>query len=114
MPSFQDFGLSRTTLDALAAKNITEPTPIQAEAIPLLLGGTHDVLGQARTGTGKTAAFGIPVIELIRPGGRAPQALVLTPTRELCLQVAAELGSLAGTRRLRIAAVYGGASIEIQ
>ena len=78
MPSFQDFGLSRTTLDALAAKNITEPTPIQAEAIPLLLGGTHDVLGQARTGTGKTAAFGIPVIELIRPGGRAPQALVLT------------------------------------
>jgi len=114
MPSFQDFGLSQTTLEALAAKNITEPTPIQAEAIPLLLNGTNDVLGQARTGTGKTAAFGIPIIERIHPGGRAPQAIVLTPTRELCMQVAAEIKSLAGTRRLFVAAVYGGASIEVQ
>ena len=111
---FSSFGLSRTTLDALAAKNITTPTPIQAAAIPLLMTGEKDVIGQARTGTGKTAAFGIPIIECIKPGGRSPQALILTPTRELCMQVAAEIKSLAGDRRLFVAAVYGGASIEVQ
>ena len=114
MQSFSDFGLSRTTLDALTAKNISVPTPIQAAAIPLLMSGECDVLGQARTGTGKTAAFGIPIIECIRPGSKSPQALILTPTRELCMQVAAEIKSLAGERRLFVAAVYGGASIEVQ
>ncbi len=114
MQKFSDFGLSRTTLDALAAKNISIPTPIQAAAIPLLMSGECDVLGQARTGTGKTAAFGIPIIECIRPGSKSPQALILTPTRELCMQVAAEIKSLAGERKLFVAAVYGGASIEVQ
>ncbi len=114
MQNFSDFGLSRTTLDALAAKNISVPTPIQAAAIPLLMSGECDVLGQARTGTGKTAAFGIPIIECIRPGSKSPQALILTPTRELCMQVAAEIKSLAGERKLFVAAVYGGASIEVQ
>ncbi len=111
---FSGFGLSRSTLDALAAKNITTPTPIQAAAIPLLMSGDRDVLGQARTGTGKTAAFGIPIIECIKGGGKAPKALILTPTRELCMQVAAEIKSLAGDRKLFVAAVYGGASIEVQ
>ncbi len=111
---FSGFGLSRSTLDALAAKNITKPTPIQAAAIPLLMSGDRDVLGQARTGTGKTAAFGIPIIECIKTGGKSPKALILTPTRELCMQVAAEIKSLAGDRRLFVAAVYGGASIEVQ
>ncbi len=114
--TFADFGLSRTTLDALAEKGITTPTPIQAAAIPLLLSGESDVLGQARTGTGKTAAFGIPIIECLEDGygPRQPRAIILTPTRELCMQVATEIKSLCGTKHLFVASVYGGASIELQ
>ena len=114
MADFSDFKLSPSTMEALALKSITVPTPIQAAAIPLLLEGVHDVLGQARTGTGKTAAFGIPIIERITPGLKYPRALVLTPTRELCMQVAAEIQSLSSDPALVVAGVYGGAAIENQ
>ena len=112
--NFSDFILSQTTLDALAAKGIIEPTPIQEAAIPVLMNENGSVLGQARTGTGKTAAFGIPIIEKVETGSKYPQALILTPTRELCLQVADEIKSLCGTKKINIVTVYGGASIEMQ
>lgn len=114
MADFSQFGLSPSTLEALNLKSITVPTPIQEEAIPLLLEGVHDVLAQARTGTGKTAAFGIPIIERITPGLKYPRALVLTPTRELCMQVAAEMQSLSCDPDLVVVSVYGGAAIESQ
>ena len=89
------------------------PTPIQEQAIPVFLNGS-DLAGQALTGTGKTAAFGIPLAELIDPSGESVEAIVLVPTRELAVQVAGEL-SLIGTHRgLRVAALYGGQSIQLQ
>ena len=91
----------------------TSPTPIQEQAIPLLRAG-HDVLGQAQTGTGKTAGFGIPLIEGIDPQQRAVQAIVLVPTRELCLQVADELARLGRYGGVRVLAVYGGVGMGRQ
>jgi len=110
---FQALGLSKTTLEAVAKKGFTEPSPIQAATIPLLLSGETDVIGQAQTGTGKTAAFGLPIIELLEPK-RHVQALILAPTRELALQVSEEINSLKGDKDLRITAIYGGASMERQ
>jgi len=93
--------------------NITEPTPIQAAAIPALL-AKRDVIGQARTGSGKTLAFGIPAIEGIDPRSRAVQVLVLTPTRELAVQVAGVLEELAARRGIAIAQVFGGRPMGAQ
>ena len=90
-----------------------EPTPVQCEAIPLLLQG-RDVIAQALTGTGKTAAFGIPIIEHIEERERLPQAIVLAPTRELAVQVAEEINRLARYRRLSILPIYGGQSYDRQ
>ena len=112
---FRELGISEHILKALAAKGFVEPSPIQKQTIPLLLAGEKDVIGQAQTGTGKTAAFGIPILESIRPDeGKNPRALILTPTRELCIQVADELNSIEGDNGLKIAPFYGGQYIGIQ
>ena len=114
LENFRSLGLSEITLDALRAKGFEEPSPIQAKTIPLLISGEKDLIGQAQTGTGKTAAFGLPVLEVIHGGSLQPQALILSPTRELCLQIAEELNSLKGTRNISIIPLYGGQPIEIQ
>ncbi len=101
------------TVASLAEKGITHPFRIQQLSLPLALDG-HDVIGQAKTGTGKTLAFGIPLLERLDPEATAPQALVIVPTRELCMQVAediAEAGKIAGARVL---AIYGGKAYEPQ
>lgn len=111
---FRQLGLSEQSISALQAKGFEEPTEIQRQCIPILLKEHSDVIGQAMTGTGKTAAFGLPILEMIDPSVREVQALVLTPTRELCMQVSDEIISLAGKRRISIAPIYGGASMELQ
>ena len=112
---FRELGISEHILRALAAKGFIEPSPIQKQTIPLLLTGEKDVIGQAQTGTGKTAAFGIPILESVIAGeSRNPRALILTPTRELCIQVAEELNSIEGESHLKIAPFYGGQYFGIQ
>ena len=107
MPSFNDFSLLPTTYAALANMEITEPTPIQVEAIPALQAG-NDFIGQSITGSGKTLAYGIPLVERVSRDKRVVQALVLVPTRELAIQVNAVLSQLASNRRLTIALLVGG------
>src|SRR5437870_9848276 len=107
MPSFNDFHLQPATRAVLANMEITEPTPIQIEAIPALLAG-NDVVGQSATGSGKTLAYGIPLVERLARDKRVVQALVLVPTRELAIQVNAVLGQLATSRRLSTALLVGG------
>jgi ATP-dependent RNA helicase DeaD len=102
--------LRPATRAAVAAMGITEPTPIQAQAIPVMLSG-RDVVGQARTGSGKTLAFGLPIVERCDPSARGVQALVLVPTRELALQVGEVIGRLAAARGLRLTLLYGGRSL---
>jgi len=114
MEGFKALGLSEETLAALEKKGFEKPSPIQELTIPLLLNGDKDVVGQAQTGSGKTAAFGIPVIEKFDSNIRGVQALILTPTRELALQVTEEMLSYKGTRRIWITTVYGGAPIGRQ
>ena len=112
--SFEKLGLSETTLKALKKKGFEEPTGIQKKIIPLLLKGDKDIIGQAQTGTGKTAAFGLPILEKIQPGGKDIKAIILTPTRELAIQVSEELNSLKGDRGIKIIPVYGGQAISQQ
>ena len=116
--TFETLGLSPSMLSALAKKGFEEPTPIQALAIPRLLKQGPAIAARARTGTGKTAAFGIPLIERLSDlpleGKPKVQALVLVPTRELALQVTEEISSLRYSNRPRLACVYGGASIGEQ
>ncbi|GAB6935671.1 DEAD/DEAH box helicase [Calditerricola yamamurae] len=113
MADFAQFGISKAILDALADMGFEEPSPIQAACIPLVLDG-RDVIGQAQTGTGKTAAFGIPIVERVTPVPRV-QAIVLAPTRELAIQVAEEIGKIAKYKRgVRALPIYGGQSIEHQ
>ncbi|MEF2229858.1 MAG: DEAD/DEAH box helicase [Pseudodesulfovibrio sp.] len=114
MKTFQELGLSEPTLAALASKGFENPTPIQERTIPLLLAGNIDIVGQAQTGTGKTAAFGLPIIEVAEEQAGRVQALVLTPTRELAIQVAEEINSIKGEKRLRVLPVYGGQAIHMQ
>ncbi len=112
--TFEELGLSSATLKALTEMGFTQPSPIQAQAIPELLLG-KDVIGQAQTGTGKTAAFGIPLAEGIDVSNKAIQALVLCPTRELAVQVNNELKKLLQFHtKLNTLAVYGGESIDKQ
>ena len=113
MQSFEELGLSEDTLKALKKKGFEEPTPIQIKTIPALLHGDKDIVGQAQTGTGKTAAFGLPMIELLEKT-KTVQAIVLTPTRELAVQVAEEINSLRGKKKLSIIPIYGGQSIDMQ
>ncbi len=114
MEDFRSLGISETVLAALEEKGFTTPTPIQALTIPLLLNGDTDLVAQAQTGTGKTAAFGIPVLDRAEERAGYVQAIILTPTRELCMQVASEIDSLKGKKRLSIVTVYGGQSISLQ
>jgi ATP-dependent RNA helicase DeaD len=111
--SFQDLGLSRLTLEALHDVGYESPSPIQEQGIPPLLEG-RDVIGQAQTGTGKTAAFGLPIMEYVDPGLAEVQALVLTPTRELCIQVTQALRAYGHRKRVDVVAVFGGAPIRTQ
>ncbi len=112
--TFEDLGLSEDILEGLTKKGFKVPTPVQAQTIPLLLSGEKDIIGQAQTGTGKTAAFGLPILEQITPGLRKVQAIVVAPTRELASQVAAELESLKAKRDIRILPVYGGQGMDTQ
>ncbi len=114
MEGFRALGLSEEILIALEKKGFEQPTPIQEQTIPLLLKGNNDIVGQAQTGTGKTAAFGLPIIERFDPTQKSVQALILTPTRELALQVAEEIRAYKGSKRIWITTVYGGAPIGRQ
>lgn len=110
---FKDLGLSSELLEAIEDMGFEEPSPIQLLAIPVLLAGS-DAIGQAQTGTGKTAAFGLPVLEKVNSSPRT-QALILCPTRELAIQVAEEIGKLAAHKTgITILPIYGGQSIERQ
>ena len=113
MASFSDLGLSPDLLRTLGELGYDEPTPIQAQAIPELLAG-HDVIGQAQTGTGKTAAFGLPLLEYLDPESEDTQALVMTPTRELCIQVTQALRAYAEHLSIEVLAVFGGQAVATQ
>src|SRR5579863_7570977 len=93
MTTFEELGLDARLVQATDALGFENPTPIQEQAIPVLLQGTKDLVGLAQTGTGKTAAFGLPILQLIDPNQRFPQALVVCPTRELCLQIVNDIES---------------------
>uniref|UniRef100_UPI0040560470 DEAD/DEAH box helicase n=1 Tax=Candidatus Electronema sp. TaxID=2698783 RepID=UPI0040560470 len=115
MSTFADLGISSEIISALTDLGFTEPTPIQEQAIPLILKNHADIVSLAQTGTGKTAAFGLPLIQLLDPASRRTQGLVLCPTRELCMQVSRDLESFARhINGINIVAIYGGASIEQQ
>ena len=111
---FKDLGLSETSLKAINRKGFEEATEIQAMTIPVMLEGKANIIAQAQTGTGKTAAFGLPLIEMIDPRLKSVQALILAPTRELAIQVSEEINSLKGEKRLVIVPIYGGQSIDQQ
>ena len=113
MTTFAELGLSEPLLEALGHLGYQEPTPIQEQTIPLLLEG-RDVIGQAQTGTGKTAAFGLPMLEYVDPEDTEVQALVLTPTRELCIQVTQALRAYGEKRGVSVVAIFGGAPIREQ
>ena len=122
-PTFADFGVHPDIVDALAAHGIVHPFPIQAMTLPVALGG-HDIIGQAKTGTGKTLGFGVPILQRVispvdegfdamaRPG--KPQALAVAPTRELAVQVATDLERAGARRGIRVLTVYGGRAYEPQ
>ncbi len=115
MLEFQALGLQKPTLKAIAELGFETPTPIQAQAIPVMLGGNQDVVALAQTGTGKTAAFGLPLVDLLNFEERHTQALILAPTRELCMQITRDLvnySKYAGGAN--VVAIYGGASIDGQ
>ncbi len=115
MKNFQALGLSAGLAEAVQIIGFETPTPIQEKAIPLLLTGTRDFIGLAQTGTGKTAAFGLPLLELVDENSSATQALVLAPTRELGLQIVSDLENFSENfKKLNIVAIYGGASISEQ
>jgi len=113
--TFRELGLSEEILQAIERKGFEEPSPIQALTIPILLKGDKNIIGQAQTGTGKTAAFGLPILDtLTKSKDNKVQALILAPTRELAVQVSDELISLKGEKRLSIAAIYGGQAMGEQ
>jgi ATP-dependent RNA helicase DeaD len=112
-PQFKDLGLSPAIQQTLDELGYDEPTAIQAQAIPELLSG-HDVIGQAQTGTGKTAAFGLPLLQYLEPDNPEVQAIVMTPTRELCIQVTQALRAYAEHLDINIVAIFGGAPIRSQ
>jgi ATP-dependent RNA helicase DeaD len=112
---FSKLGISDDVVNAVAALGFENPTPIQEQAIPVLLEGSNDFVGLAQTGTGKTAAFGLPLLELIDFKSNKPQALILCPTRELCLQIANDIKNFSKNKaNASVVAVYGGANIMQQ
>lgn len=115
MMNFELLGLSKPVLRAIAELGFETPTPIQEQAIPVMLGGNQDVVALAQTGTGKTAAFGLPLIDLLDFNQRHTQALILAPTRELCMQITRDLQNFSKhVGGAHVVAIYGGASIEGQ
>ena len=115
LSTFSDLGLSAPLLDAITSLGFETPTEIQEKAIPHLLGGDADFIGLAQTGTGKTAAFGLPLLDLLDPESDFTQAIVLAPTRELGQQIAEQLALFSKKQKgIRTLAVYGGANIAMQ
>ncbi len=115
MKTFEELGVSEEIRKAIEELGFENPMPVQEEVIPYLLGNRNDVIALAQTGTGKTAAFGIPILQKIDPKSRDTQALVLSPTRELCLQIADDLRDFSKYMKgINVVAVYGGTSIENQ
>jgi len=114
LKTFSEFGFSAEVLKSLEEMGIQSPTPIQAEALPLLMGEPTDFLGLAATGTGKTAAFSLPLIEKLEPSARGVQALILCPTRELALQVSGQVELMGKYKGIRTVAIYGGAGYSDQ
>jgi superfamily II DNA/RNA helicase len=113
LTTFRELGVIPEIADALESEGIVESFPIQTLALPIALSG-HDIIGQARTGTGKTFAFGIPLLQRIEHGGKAPKALVVVPTRELAIQVTDDLRVAGGKLGSRVLSVYGGRAYEPQ
>jgi len=113
--TFTEIGISDSLVKAVTELGYTHATEIQERSIPVLISGTKDFIGLAQTGTGKTAAFGLPLLQLIKTADRFPQALVVCPTRELCMQIVNEMNlfkkHISG---LQVLAVYGGTSISMQ
>src|SRR5688572_18140225 len=115
MMTFEGLGLDAKLVQATDALGFTHPTPIQEQAIPVLLSGTKDLVGLAQTGTGKTAAFGLPLLHLIDAEKRHPQALIVCPTRELCMQIVNEMDLFKKfLPKIQVLAVYGGTPIGAQ
>jgi ATP-dependent RNA helicase DeaD len=115
MDSFTTLGLQADVLEGITKLGFTDPTPIQQQAIPVLLTGTRDFIGLAQTGTGKTAAFGLPLLQLLDFSERRTQALILAPTRELCVQISNDIQKFASNMKgVQIVPVYGGANIVKQ
>ena len=115
MEQFKATGLEDNVLRAIRDLGFEEPTPIQAKTIPFVLQESRDMIALAQTGTGKTAAFGLPLVQCIVAQDRWVQALILCPTRELCLQIAGDLDAFAKhLPKIKTVAVYGGSSIERQ
>lgn len=113
MTKFNELGVSAPIMKALEEMGFEEATPIQAETIPYALEG-HDVIGQAQTGTGKTAAFGIPLINKIDPKLKKVRGLIVAPTRELAIRVAEEINRLSKFKRIRALAIFGGSPMDRQ
>lgn len=115
MNPFSNLGIRHDIVNAITELGFENPTPIQEQSIPVLLSGSNDFVGLAQTGTGKTAAFGLPLLELLDFEENYPQALILCPTRELCLQIASDLKNYSkNMRNVNVVAVYGGANISDQ
>ena len=115
MNPFSELGIRHDIVNAITELGFEKPTPIQEQAVPVLLTGSNDFVGLAQTGTGKTAAFGLPLLELLDFSQKHPQALVLCPTRELCLQISKDIEKFASNiPNVHVVAVYGGASISDQ
>ncbi|MBD5254252.1 MAG: DEAD/DEAH box helicase [Barnesiella sp.] len=115
MKTFEELGVAEPLRRAIEDLGFVQPMPVQERVIPRLLGDAKDIVALAQTGTGKTAAFGLPVLQRINPDERRPQALILSPTRELCLQIASDLADFSKfIRDVKVLPVYGGSSIESQ
>lgn len=115
MKTFEELGVEEPLRKAVEELGFEQPMPVQEAVIPMLLNSDHDVVALAQTGTGKTAAFGLPVIQRIDTAKKLPQALILSPTRELCLQIASDLADFSKyISDLKVLPVYGGSSIESQ
>lgn len=115
MITFDQLGLEEGLLQSISALGFEQPTPIQEKSIPVLLQGTKDFVGLAQTGTGKTASFGLPLLQLIDKGNKSPQALIVCPTRELCMQITNDLLNFKKKYApITVTAVYGGTSISMQ
>lgn len=115
MKTFEELGIASDIIKAIQELGFENPMPVQEEVIPLLLAKTRDIIALAQTGTGKTAAFGLPIIQKIDTKKRAPQALILCPTRELCLQLSADLNDFSKyCNDVKVLPVYGGSSIDSQ